>query len=83
MKILTHNIIKPIYEKSTASIYSSGGNESFSPKIKEKARMLIITTSSPHSTGRASNSLNIKIVQLERKILNVHCLQIYVDNCFT
>ena len=42
------NIIKAIYEKTTADIILSGENLSFSPKVRNKTRMLTLITSIQH-----------------------------------
>ena len=48
------NLIKDIYEKSTANIILSGMTESFSPEIRKKAKIAIFPASIQHHTWISS-----------------------------
>ena len=50
------NIIKAIYDKSTANIILNGEKQSISSKIRNKTRMSTLTTIIQHSLGSPSHS---------------------------
>ena len=50
------NIIKAIYERPTANIILNGQKQTFPAKIRNKTRMLALTTPIQHSIGSPSHS---------------------------
>ena len=49
------NIVKTIYERPTANIILNGQKQTFPAKIRNKTRMLALTTPIPHSIGSSSH----------------------------
>ena len=73
------NIIKAIYDKSTAHIILSGEKlKAFPSKIRNKSRMLTLATFIQHSIGIPSYSKpkrKIKGIQTEKAKVKCHSLQ--------
>ena len=46
-------IIKAIYEKPVANVILNDEKQSFSPKVKNKARISTLTIFTQHSTGKS------------------------------